>query len=45
MIPGKILTFLEDEGTIAISGTRDADRGYLPSQVLQETKLYQVRTY
>ena len=25
MIPGKILEFLEDEGTVAISGTRDAD--------------------
>ena len=25
MMPGKILRFLEDQGTIAISGTRDAN--------------------
>ncbi|MCI0621213.1 MAG: hypothetical protein L0387_06020 [Acidobacteria bacterium] len=25
MIPGKILTFLENDGTIAVSGTRDAN--------------------
>jgi len=25
VIPGKILVFLEDEGTVALSGTRDAD--------------------
>jgi len=25
MIPGKILTFLEDKGTVAVSGTRDAN--------------------
>jgi hypothetical protein len=25
MIPGKILRFLEDRGTVAVSGTRDAD--------------------